>query len=61
MVRDSRRTYTTPTSLSLNQWGLAGSWNIGPEAAVLQVVPGKVVFRFHSRDLNLILAPSKEG
>ena len=25
------------------------------------MVPGKVVFRFHSRDLNLILAPSKEG
>src|SRR3984957_16598163 len=61
LARDSRRTYTTPGSLSLNQWGLVGSWNVGPEAAVLQAVSGKVVFRFHARDLNLILAPAKDG
>jgi thiol-disulfide isomerase/thioredoxin len=59
--RDSRRTYSAPASPSLNQWGLVGSWNVGPEAAVLQAAPGKVVFRFHSRDLHLILAPAKDG
>jgi hypothetical protein len=61
VVRDSRRTYSSPASPSLNQWGLGGTWNVGPEAAVLQAIPGKVVFRFHSRDLNLILAPAKAG
>src|SRR3984893_4408918 len=61
VARDSRRTYTAPASPSLNQWGLVGSWNVGPEAAVLQAVPGKVVFRFHARDLNIILAPAKDG
>ena len=61
VARDSRRTYTSPASPSLNQWGLVGSWNVGPEAAVLQAVPGKVVFRFHARDLNIILAPAKDG
>jgi len=61
VARDSRRTYSPPASPSLNQWGLGGSWNVGPEAAVLQAAPGKVVFRFHSRDLNLILAPTKDG
>jgi thiol-disulfide isomerase/thioredoxin len=61
VARESRRTYTAPASLSLNQWGLVGSWNVGPEAAVLQAVPGKVVFRFHARDLNIILAPAKDG
>jgi len=61
LARDSRRTYTAPASLSLNQWGLVGSWNVGPEAAVLQATPGKVVFQFHSRDLHLILAPAKDG
>ena len=61
VARDSRRTYTAPASPSLNQWGLVGSWNISPEAAVLQAVPGKVVFRFHARDLNVILAPAKDG
>jgi thiol-disulfide isomerase/thioredoxin len=61
VARDSRRTYSTPASISLNQWGLVGSWNVGAEAAVLQAVPGNVLFRFHSRDLNLILAPTKDG
>jgi thiol-disulfide isomerase/thioredoxin len=61
VARDSRRIYSAPASPSLNQWGLGGSWNVGAEAAVLQVAPGKLVFRFHSRDLNLILAPTKDG
>jgi thiol-disulfide isomerase/thioredoxin len=61
VARDSRRTYSSPASISLNQWGLVGSWNVGAEAAVLQAVPGKVLFRFHSRDLNLILAPTNGG
>jgi Thioredoxin like C-terminal domain/AraC-type transcriptional regulator N-terminus len=61
VARDSQRIYSAPASPSLNQWGLGGSWNVGPEAAVLQVAPGKLVFRFHSRDLNLILAPMKDG
>jgi len=61
VARDSRRTYSAPAGPSLNQWGLVGSWNVGSEAAVLQAVPGKVLFRFHSRDLNLVLAPTKDG
>jgi thiol-disulfide isomerase/thioredoxin len=61
VARDSRKNYSAPASTSLNQWGLVGSWNVGSEAAVLQAVPGKVLFRFHSRDLNLILAPTKDG
>jgi len=28
---------------------------------VLEAAPGKVVFRFHSRDLHFVLAPTKEG
>ena len=61
VARDSRKTYTPPPTFSLNQWGLGESWSIGPEAAVLQAAPGKVVFRFHSRDLNLIMAPTSDG
>src|SRR4030095_11431369 len=61
LARDSRKTYSPPASPSLNQWGLSGSWNVGSEAAVLQAGPGKIVFRFHSRDLHLVLAPTKDG
>ncbi len=59
--KDSIQVFSTPVKLSLNHWGLGGSWNVNTESAVLQVVPGKIVFRFHSRDLNLVLAPAKEG
>jgi hypothetical protein len=45
----------------LNQWGLGGSWNVGAESGVLQSAPGKIVFRFHSRDLHMVLGPTKNG
>jgi thiol-disulfide isomerase/thioredoxin len=60
-AHDSSKTYSPPAQPSLNQWGLAGTWNVGAEAAVLAVAPGKILFRFHSRDLHLVLAPAKDG
>ena len=59
--KDSNQIFSVPGKLSLNHWGLSGSWNVNVESAVLQAVPGKIVFRFHSRDLNLVLAPPKDG
>jgi hypothetical protein len=50
-----------PAQLKLNNWGLAGSWIEGAENAVLATAPGKVVFRFHARDLHLVLGPTKDG
>jgi len=58
---DARHTYTPQPRLSLNQWALAGSWKVGEESAVLQAGPGKIVFRFHARDLHLVLGPTKDG
>ncbi len=59
--KDSAQLYTVPAQPSLNQWGLGGSWNVNSESAVLQSTPGKIVFRFHSRDLHFVLAPAKDG
>jgi thiol-disulfide isomerase/thioredoxin len=61
LARDSNRVYSPPLRPSLNQWALSGAWNIGAEAAVLNAAGGKIMFRFHSRDLHLVLAPGKEG
>ena len=61
LAQDSRKTYTPPARPTLNQWGLGGLWNVGAESAVLQAAPGKIVFRFHSRDLHLVLAPMNDG
>ncbi len=61
IAKDSRKTYSPQPRLSLNQWALGGNWKVGEESAVLQSVPGKIVFRFHARDVHLVLGPSKNG
>jgi thiol-disulfide isomerase/thioredoxin len=61
LAHDSRRTYNPPLTPALNQWGLAGLWNVGAERSALQAAPGKVVFRFHARDLHMVLGPAKKG
>lgn len=61
LARDSQKTYSPPAKPSLNQWGLSGPWKVGEESAVPQTAGGKIVFRFHSRDLHLVLGPTKDG
>jgi cytochrome c biogenesis protein CcdA/thiol-disulfide isomerase/thioredoxin len=61
ITQDSRKVYTLLPRLTLNQWGLGGTWKVGEESAVLQTAPGKIVFRFHARDLHLVLGPGKSG
>jgi cytochrome c biogenesis protein CcdA/thiol-disulfide isomerase/thioredoxin len=61
IAEGSRKLYSVRPRLTLNQWGLAGAWKVGAESAELQAVPGKIVFRFHARDLHLVLGPAKDG
>ena len=61
IAQDSKRVYTPQPRLSLNQWALGGSWKVGEESAVLQTAPGKIIFRFHARDLHLVLGTTKDG
>jgi len=61
VAKDSPTNYSAPRSLPLNRWGLSGPWIVGPESAVLQTAPGKIVFHFHSRDLHFVLAPTQDG
>jgi thiol-disulfide isomerase/thioredoxin len=53
--RDSPKTYSLPARLGPNHWGLGGSWRVGAESARLEAPPGKIAFRFHSRDLHMVL------
>ena len=43
-----------------NQWALTGNWTIRAEDAVLNEANGSIAYRFHARDLNLILAPPQD-
>jgi thiol-disulfide isomerase/thioredoxin len=60
-VANGRRVYAVPARLALNQWALAGEWSIGRQAAVLSSHGGRIVHRFHARDLHLVMSPPRSG
>jgi thiol-disulfide isomerase/thioredoxin len=60
MLRDLPREYSPPTDLRLDRWALAGTWTVGGEAAALDVAGGKIVYRFHGRDVHVVMG-SKDG
>jgi cytochrome c biogenesis protein CcdA/thiol-disulfide isomerase/thioredoxin len=60
-VRDVAHDYTVPSTLPLNAWGLAGRWTVADEKARLDEAGGRIAFRFHARDLNLVLGPAADG
>ena len=61
LVQDALKDYSAPAALELNQWALAGSWKVDPEKAVLNTAPGRIEYRFHARDLHLVLGPGADG
>jgi len=57
-VLDERHRYTAPSSLRLNQWALTGDWRVGLVATVLEEAGGTISYRFHARDLHLVMRPA---
>jgi thiol-disulfide isomerase/thioredoxin len=55
------RTYRLPSRLYRNQWALSGEWTVKTEAAALNLAGGRIAYRFHARDLHLILGPAARG
>jgi hypothetical protein len=60
-VPDKPRTYEMPARLRLNEWALAGVWTMKPETAVLNKPNGRVAYRFHARDLHIVMGPAAAG
>ena len=58
---DAVTLYETPYPLQPNQWGLTGHWTIGEESSSLAAAGGKITFRFHARDLHLVLGPGADN
>ncbi|VWD48308.1 cytochrome c biogenesis protein DipZ [Burkholderia contaminans] len=61
VVRDAASHYAEPARPGLNDWGLAGTWQVGAERATLAAPAGRIVYRFHARDLHLVLGPGEDG
>ena len=60
-VGDSPHVYATGDLSRLNDWGLSGDWTVGGQSATLNKTDGAISFRFHARDLHLVLGPSADG
>jgi thiol-disulfide isomerase/thioredoxin len=60
-VLDRRRAYSAPGRLALNQWSLAGEWTMGTPATVLNKAAGQIVYRFHARDVHLVMGPPRSA
>jgi thiol-disulfide isomerase/thioredoxin len=60
-VVDKRHLYAAPERLRLNHWALAGEWTVGREAAALNEANGRIAYRFHARDLHLVMGPAARG
>jgi thiol-disulfide isomerase/thioredoxin len=58
---DRRRVYAAPARLALNTWALAGEWTMRRQATVLTSPGGRIVHRFHARDLHLVMGPPPQG
>jgi hypothetical protein len=60
LVPDQPHAYTAAAP-QRNQWCLSGDWTVSSENATLDQKGGRIVYRFHARDLHLVLGPSTDG
>jgi thiol-disulfide isomerase/thioredoxin len=60
-VLDKSRMYQVPPMLRLNEWGLSGDWTVRKDATLLNKANGSIVYRFHARDLHLVMGPAAPG
>jgi thiol-disulfide isomerase/thioredoxin len=60
-ILDESRVYAAPAQLNLNAWALSGNWTMMRQFARLNDANGRIVYRFHARDLHLVMGPATPG
>jgi thiol-disulfide isomerase/thioredoxin len=53
--------YAIPERLGLNHWAIAGAWSVRDDAVALNQPKGRIAYRFHARDLHLVMGPASRG
>ncbi|KAB0500297.1 cytochrome c biogenesis protein DipZ [Pseudomonas vancouverensis] len=61
LVPDKVAAYNPPKQLALNDWSFGGQWHVGAERATASAPACRIVYRFHARDLHLVLGPGADG
>ena len=57
---DTDGIYTPPAQLSLNQWAISGEWTVSRNSISSNKPDGRIVYRFHARDLHLVMGSQKD-
>jgi len=60
-VVDKPRVYAAPARVKLNHWALSGDWTVKKDAIVLNKASGRIAYRFHARDVHLVMGPYVRG
>jgi thiol-disulfide isomerase/thioredoxin len=60
-ILDTSYAYAAPPRLGPNHWALSGDWTVKQQAIVLNQAGGRILYRFHARDLHLVMAPTTPG
>ena len=60
-VPGERHTCTAPAELRLDHWALSGDWTMAEQATTLHTADGRIHYRFHTRDLHLVMGPAVRG
>jgi thiol-disulfide isomerase/thioredoxin len=60
-VLDKRRVHAAPAKLRLNHWALSGEWTVKRDAVLVNKTGGRILYRFHARDLHLVMGPAVRG
>ena len=58
---DKRHVYEAAARLRLNHWALSGDWTVKAQATELNNANGRIAYRFHARDLHLVMGPAAKG
>jgi thiol-disulfide isomerase/thioredoxin len=58
VVLGTPHVYAAPARLRLNHWALSGDWTVQRQAIVLNEAEGQIAYRFHARDLHLVMGPA---
>jgi thiol-disulfide isomerase/thioredoxin len=60
-VSDKPHVYAAPARLKLNDWALSGDWTVEKKLTALNKPNGRIAYRFHARDLHLVMGPATPG
>jgi len=60
-VVGERHLYGAPEWLRRNEWALVGEWTVERGLAALNAANGRIAYRFHARDVHLIMGPAEQG